>query len=182
MRLMIAALSALVATVSCSAQEPVVPPQQEAAKADFSGYGPYRIGMSADEVRKAGDSLAEGPADPAAPCHFFTDPRAKTRPGQGLSIQFTKEGGDHVTGIEPPDYTATTRGLAFGKDKAEIFRAYADEEVTEDYFESGKIVLVKDNESGNYLGFSLGPDEKTITSIRIGTKEFAAAFETCVGG
>ena len=129
-------------------------PQEQSHKVDFGGFGPYRLGMSADEVRKAADGhLKENePVDQDSPCQWFSDP---DRQDGGLSIVVAD---GSVVGIAPPRYTTTTRGVAFGQDKREISHAYVDETITEVYSQVGLEVLVKENGSDNYLAFSISPD------------------------
>jgi len=139
--------------------------------------------MTADEVRAiAGGQLGEEPAEVSGVCHQFIDTRYNSDPGDGMIILLTRDVGYRVVGIRPPIYAKTSRGIGFGHDKDEIRRAYPNETITESSSQVGTEILVKDNGSDNYIGFTVGSDLHTVVGIHIGTHDFAANYELCSDG
>src|SRR5687767_311338 len=66
--------------------------------ADFGYYGPYRVGMTVDQVRAAANGrLAENTGLPH--CTEFVDTTATSGAAQALSILLTEHTGNRVVGI-----------------------------------------------------------------------------------
>jgi hypothetical protein len=138
--------------------------------------------MTADEVRAVGDGrLQESSATPSGKCHSFVDTTYNSGPAAGMVLILSRESGYRVIGIRVPIYGQTTRGVGFGNEKEAARKAYQGEVATEFFSQRGREMLVKDNKSENYIGFSIDQDDRTIVGIAIGEREFASGFEICVG-
>jgi len=176
MRSRLVALVALLA-VSCGA-EPPTPPKPTA---DFGSYGGYRVGMTAEEVLgvRQNDLVGTPSTSWNSVCRGFVAANFTSQPADTLSVLLTKKTGFRVEGIRLPSYARTTRGVRFGVDRNEIYRLYADGEITESTSQVGTEILVKNRKSGQYLGFTVGRDGHTIVAVRTGSHDFAANYELC---
>lgn len=179
---------------ACDAQSPAAPPPTtmppspteattaQPETADFGKYGPFRIGMTADEVLAvANGRFGPQPDELADGCRQFIDPQANSHPADSMVILLTANAGNRVVGIRLPIHVRTTRGVGYGFDEAEVRQAYADEVITESDSQMGREILVKEKESDSYLGFSIGSDGHTIVGARVGVHDFVANYELCSG-
>lgn len=113
---------------ACDSGQPATDNQSRTA--DFGHFGPYRLGMSADEVREiAHGELTEPPsvdgvAGGPAPCQSFVDSDANAHPADRLALLLLRDAGFRVVGIKVPLHSRTTTDISCGSDPAEITTAY----------------------------------------------------------
>lgn len=148
--------------------------------ADFGSYGPYRVGMTADEVRVAAQGkLTEQKLGGIGDCRFFTDPASTASPEDRVGLMLPRSAGYHLVGIELPIYARTTRGIGYGSEVAEVRSAYAGQPIEETESQAGTELLVKGDGPDNYFGFSVR--DQHIVAVRTGIHDFAANYELCSG-
>lgn len=148
--------------------------------ADFGKYGPYRVGMTAGDVRAAAHgALTEQTLGGIDNCLFFTDPNSTSNPEDRIGLMLPRTAGYHVVGIDMPIYARTTRGIGYGSAVADVRAAYAGQPIAETESQVGTELLVKAEGQDSYLGFSIR--DQHVVAARTGTHDFAANYELCSG-
>jgi hypothetical protein len=182
--------STLILTVvlltACDSGQPATDNQPRTA--DFGHYGPYRLGMAADEIREIAQGelteppAIEGMAGAPGPCQSFVDSDATAHPADRLALLLLRDAGYRVVGINIPLHSRTTTDISYGSDPADITTAYQGRKIEETTSQAGAEILVKGDEPDSYLGFSISTDGNSVLEIRVGTRDFAANYELCSGG
>lgn len=156
-------LTRLVAAVSQAAT-----PVKRAVLAD--GYDGIKLGMTAAEAIKA--SKVALTQRTSGVCTYLQGPAP-----QDVFALLNRSG--RVLGVRIPRGGKTEREVGVGSTFAAVRQAYAGSPMEEGYSVSGYFVTVTGT-SGT-LGFLSGEPTGTVEDVRVGTMEFARAYELCSG-
>lgn len=168
----------LLATGCGTSAPPSPPPDLRESIVDFGGFGPFRVGMTLTEVRKANaGKLKESTRGNG--CVSFIDTDATADLAGALQLLVIRDHGDRLVGIRAPIVARTAKDIGIGSTHADITAAYSGVSVTDTESQAGPVVLVQKPGTDDYLGFPLDGD--SVTATLIGTHDFAAGYELCSG-
>ncbi len=158
----------------------ITPKPDTPLSADFGTYGPYRVGMTAAEVRGAAHgALREETQGGIDNCLFFTDPDVADSPANRLGLTLPRTAGYRLVGIHLPLSARTKAGIGYGSEAAEVRSAYAGHAIELTDSQAGTEILVRGDEADSYFGFSVRDDH--IVAVRTGSHDYAANYELCSG-
>jgi hypothetical protein len=153
-------------------------PDLRSSTVDFSQFGPFRIGMTIDEVRTANAGVLQE-SSLAYSCISFTDPASTTGMADSLQLLVTLDNGGRLVGIRTPIVARTGKGIGIGSSRAQVEMAYAGLPVTNTESQVGTMFLVQNPGTSDYIGFVI--DHDSVSSTLVGTRDFAAGYELCSG-